>query len=209
MRKSFLAAVPLLTMLSALPAGAQVSARLHVDVPIGRQPMVGYGAPRNQLVIRDYDERRFGLWENYYDEWTPETVYLYDGYYYDYPIVAYAQPIVVYRYRNEMFFAPRQREFIQWRDQRGFRDIGRAYRPIPRNDRDDRRFQDNRGFQAPRGRDGGQFRPAPQQDDRNGRDARPAPRQDERNGRDARPAPQGGRGTPPARGGDRSRPHGH
>lgn len=193
MRPSSLAAVPVLALFAALPAAGQVSARLHVDIPVGRQPRVAYAEPR-PLVVREYDPYRYGAWENYYDEWIPETVYFYAGNYYDYPIVPYAQPIVVYLYRNEIFLAPRQREFIQWRDGRNYRDIGRAYQPVPRN------YGSDRGYQVPRSYGPLPNRAAPQYDRR----VRPAPPVG-RNDCDVRSAPRDGRNISPARGGDRSR----
>src|SRR5207248_3195436 len=136
--------------------------------------------------------------------WAPETVYYYDGYYYDYPIVEYAEPILVYRYRNEFFFAPPQREFNFWRERYRYRDYerdyGRSFRPIGRDGRTSRPFappqhngSDGRQFEAPRnngrefqprdGRnDGGQFQPrggGQLQPPRNGRDGgqvQPPPR---------------------------------
>lgn len=185
MRASLLAAIPLFTALSAVPAAGQVSARLHVEVPIGRRLPVGYSVGHRPIIVREYDPYRYGAWNNSFDQWVPRTVYLYDGNYYDYPVVAYAEPIVVYGYRNELFFAPRQREFIQWRAQERYRDIGRAYRSVPRYDHFDRHF--------PAPRTERQYRPAPN----SGRD-----------GREMRPAPQGGRTNAPDRGGDRSRPRG-
>ena len=95
MRVSLMGAIPVLAALTAAPAGAQISARVHVDIPIGRQQGVIYGAPRRQVVVRDYDEYQFGPWDEYYDYWEPVTLYYYDGYYYDYPVVSYARPIVV------------------------------------------------------------------------------------------------------------------
>jgi hypothetical protein len=187
MRASFLAAVPLLAALATVPAEGQVSARLHVDIPIGRsRPVAAFVGQRRPIVVQDYDPYRFGAWNSYFDQWVPETVYLYDGYYYDYPIVAYAEPIAVYSYRGGLFFAPRDREFIQWRDQRVYRGYGQAYRPIYRDNRI------YRGYQAPR--DERQYRPMPQE---------------MRSGRNIRSAPQTGHAGPPARGGDRSRPQGH
>ena len=211
MRASLLAAVPLLVALSALPAEGQVSARVHIDIPIGRQPGGAYASPRHQLMVREYDQRRYGDWGDYFDEWVPETVYLCDGYYYDYPIFAYAQPVVVYRYRNDIFFAPRQREFIQWRERRDYRDIGRAYRQMPRNDRDEWQYRQPRdgrdGRDGRDDRDDKKYRPEPGHG-RNGWEGRPVP-QDGRNRQDVRSAPQDGRIDPPARNGDRSRPRPH
>jgi hypothetical protein len=197
MRASFLAAVPLLAALAAVPVEGQVSARMHVDIPIGRsRPVAGYQLPRGPIVVREYDPYRYGASDSYFDQWAPQTLYLYNGYYYDYPVVAYAEPIMVYSYRNEFFFAPRDRGFIQWRDQRVYRNYGQASRPS---------YRDNHvGRSYPALRDDRQYRPIPQ-GMRNGRDVRPAPQ----NGREVHPALQGGRSAPPVRAGNRSRPQGH
>ena len=226
MRMPFLAAVPVLAALSAAPAGAQVSARLHLDIPLGRRAPVVYGAPRRQVIVRDYDASRFGAWDSYYDQWAPVTLYYYDGYYYDYPVVEYAEPVVVYSYRNEFFLPPRDRGFEIWRrdyrtggnyrgafgyrnDVRDYRPIqrggrqyqamprdGRQYQSIPRNGRDGRQFQ-----AAPQnGRDGRQFQSAPQ-NGRDGRQFQSAPRD---GGRQVQAAPQGRtNGRDGRQGGDR------
>lgn len=192
MRVPYLAAIPVLAALSAAPASAQVSARLHIDVPLGRRAPVVYGAPRRQVVVREYDPSLFGAWDSYYDDWAPVTMYYYDGYYYDYPI-EYGQPILVYSYRNQFFLPPRDRGFESWR--REFRG-GSNFRGSPGFGRDVRArpiVRDERQFRAaPQrdGRDGRQFQPAP----RDGRDARqfsPAPR-DDRNGRQFQSAPRNG-----------------
>jgi hypothetical protein len=216
MRMPYLAAIPVLAALSAAPASAQVSARLHIDVPLGRRAPVVYGAPRRQVVVREYDPSLFGAWDSYYDDWAPVTLYYYDGYYYDYPIVEYAQPIVVYNYRNQFFLPPRDRGFEIWRREfrgggafrgsPGFgrdvraRPIGRderQFRPVsPRDGRDSRQFQP-----APRdGRDGRQFESAPR-DGRNGRQLQSAPRD---GGRQNQAAPQSrGNGREARQGGNR------
>ena len=194
MRVPYLAAIPVLAALSAAPANAQVSARLHIDVPLGRRAPVVYGAPRRQVVVREYDPSLFGAWDSYYDDWAPVTLYYYDGYYYDYPIVEYAEPIVVYSYRNQFFLPPRDRGFQIWRREfrgddrfRGFSGFGRDVRSRPIV-RDERQFRPA----APRdGRDGRQFQPAPR-DGRDGRQFQPALR-DDRNGRQFQPAPGDGR----------------
>ena len=206
MRKTMIA-LPLFAGLVAMPAAAQVSARIHVDIPVGR-PGVAYGEPRQQLAIREYDRGLFGDWDNYYDQWIPETVYYYDGYYYDYPIVAYAQPVIVYRFHNQRFFAPRQREFISWQQRFRGNDYRRDFdrRPIERNDRDDRRFvQPPRDYRNDRGgrddRDRRDVQPVqPRGGDRGGREVRPAqPEHNDRGGRPAQPSRDAGR--------SRSRPH--
>jgi hypothetical protein len=123
MRSISLITLPVLAALAALPLSAQVSARVHVGIPIGRPEMRVVGRP---LAVREYDPAVVGDWEDYYDDWAPETVYLYGGQYYDYPVVSYATPVVVYRYRDQVFFGPRDRNFVQWRTTRY---VGRAYRP--------------------------------------------------------------------------------
>jgi len=80
MRTSYLATIPLLAALGAVPAAAQV--RVHLDIPIGGRPPA-YAVQRRPLVIEQYDTYRFGDWDSYYDDWVPETVYYYNGYYYD------------------------------------------------------------------------------------------------------------------------------
>jgi len=223
MRASWIASVPVLAGLVAMPAQGQVSARIHVDIPIGHGVAIGN---RRQLIVRDYDRGRYGAWESYYDQWIPVTAYYYDGYYYDYPIVPYAEPVIVYRYRDELFLAPRQREFNIWREQYrvqpyrrdDYRYDNRYYRPMPRNDRDDRGYQgsrDGRDGRDDRNRQGG-GQAQPPRDDRGrqgGGQAQP-PRDDRgRQGggqaqppRDDRGRQGGGQGGPAQRNDRGSRP---
>jgi hypothetical protein len=212
MRSPMIVAVPLLAALAAAPASAQVSARMHVQIPLGRPGEVRRGADR-RLVVHQYDARRYGAWESYYDQWLPETVYYYDGDYYDYPIVAYAEPIVVYRYRDDLFLAPREREFTVWRQEDraapARRDVGRDYRPAPRETRSypiGRGPRDVRPQQAPRY----DQRSAPAQpgrvgQDRGGQDRGGAQAPRDSRGGHAAPAPRGGQAAPAPRGGGHSR----
>jgi len=192
----YLAAIPVLVALSAVPASAQVSARLNIGVPLGRRAPVVYGAPRRQVTVRDYDPSLFGAWDSYYDDWAPVTLYYYDGYYYDYPIVEYAQPIEVYSYRNQFFLPPRDRGFETWR--REFRGGGNNFRGSPGFGRDVRSrpvVRDERQFRPPAPRDAGngrQYQSAPLRNGGNGRQFQAAPR-DGRNGRQVQSAPRGGR----------------
>jgi hypothetical protein len=158
MRAKLLTIVPALIFAAAIPAAAQV--RVHVDIPIGH-PRVLYG-PHRQLLIREYDPALFGPWESDYDDWSPETVYLYNNEYYDYPIVSYATPVVVYRYRNQIFFPPREASFRVWRNSR---------------------------FPASRVYDRGYVRPSPRVYERSRPEAYRS-RPEMRGGRDVRPAPQ-------------------
>ncbi|HEY4320027.1 MAG TPA: hypothetical protein VGM77_02525 [Gemmatimonadales bacterium] len=169
MRSISLITLPVLAAFAALPLSAQVSARLHVDIPIGRPAARVVGRP---LAVREYDPALVGDWQDYYDDWAPETVYLYDGQYYDYPVVAYATPVIVYRYRDQMFFAPRGRDFVQWRSTRY---IGRDYRPGTYQYRS---------------------RPVPERNDRGRIDYRQPPTRVQGRG-DSRPARRGGSYQPP------------
>lgn len=225
MTKQAFAAVPLVAALVAAPLGAQVSARVHIDIPIGRQPGVVYREPQRQVIVREYDPDQFGDWDSYYDDWDPVTLYYYNGYYYDYPIVSYARPVVVFSYRNQFFFPPRDRYFDTWR--RTYRPQGRIigggrqyrpYLPPVRRDRDDR-YQyrpDPRG----NGRPGDNGRPGAGSgrndgNDRGNGNGRP---QRDGNGRTQgggsggrvyQPAPSGGghaQGARPGRDNGRSRP---
>jgi len=176
-----------LTLAGAAPAAAQVSARVHIDVPVGRAGT--YEGYHGRLAVRDYDPVRFGAWTDYYDQWVPETVYLEDGSYYDYQVDAYATPVVVYSYRNEIFLPPRAPEFFTWRD-RWHPEFSRApYRGRPVY------------------REG--YRPAPVYD-RNFREGyRPAPRYEGGYGYRPAPRPEPARPVAPARGAERGRTESH
>lgn len=213
MRISLMGAVPVLAALVAVPASAQVSARVHVDIPIGRRAPVVYGAPRRQVVVREYDPSLFGAWDSYYDDWAPTTLYYYDGYYYDYPIVSYAEPVLVYNYRNQFFLPPRDRQFEIWRrDFRGDARVGPGFgrdvrpRPIVRNEREFRPvpFRDGSEFRGRPdvGRDSRQFSPG-------SRDGR-YQGQPRGNGGEQRAAPQShGGGRNGHQGGNRGGGRGH
>ncbi|HEX3928955.1 MAG TPA: hypothetical protein VHW65_13240 [Gemmatimonadales bacterium] len=110
MRSTTLALVPLLAAFAAAPLSAQVAARLHVDVPIRRAPVAV--VPEHRLVVHEYAPARYGAWQRAYSQWRPVTVYLYGGQYYDYAVPS-ARPVVAYRYRHEVFFPPRDREWVR------------------------------------------------------------------------------------------------
>jgi hypothetical protein len=140
MRPTILATAPLLAALAASPAGAQVTAHVHIDIPIGHRGPVIYRpepAPR-EVVIYDYDRHGYGDWDRDrdYRRWQTITVYFYAGRYYERPIRG-ARPVVIYRYRDRYFFPPRDH---RWEQQHGRdNDWGR------RDDRDrDDRYRDDR-----------------------------------------------------------------
>ncbi|MGH7582069.1 MAG: hypothetical protein ACREL5_02440 [Gemmatimonadales bacterium] len=201
MRKLSIAYLPALIAFAVTPAAAQVSGRVRIDIPIGR-PAVIHGVPHREVIVQAYDPYLFGDWEDYYDLWSPVTLYLYGGHYYDYPIVEWAQPVVVYRYRNQVFFPPRDQRFVTWRGERG-RYAAPLARPRPRlvePRRDNRQL--GRVERAPSRvapyRGGGVGRPAAPS--RGGRTAAPS-----RGGRSAAPS-RGGRSAAPSRGGRSAAP---
>jgi hypothetical protein len=149
MRPTMFALVPLLAVFATPPAGAQITARFHIDIPIGRdQPEAYYGQgylPR-EITVYDYDRDDYGDWDldDYYQDWRPVTIYFYLGRYFERPIRG-ARPIVIYRYRNRYFFPPRD---VRWEHRYGrTNNWGRR----DDRDRDDRYIQD-RGvrYQDPR-----------------------------------------------------------
>jgi hypothetical protein len=136
MRPTILATIPLLAMLAAPAATAQVNAQIRVGIPIGRHEVViNYrpGPAMREVNVREYDRRTFGDWARGrdYRRWQPVTLYFYAGRYYERPF-RYARPIVVFRYRDRYFFPPRD---AGWERQHGRdRDWGRQ----DDRDRDDR-----------------------------------------------------------------------
>jgi hypothetical protein len=151
MRPTMLAVIPLLAAIAASPATAQINARVHIDIPIGRyQPEViydqGYLPP--EISVYDYDRDDYGDWDvdGYYRYWQPVTVYFYLGRYFERPIRG-ARPLVIYRYRDRYFFPPRD---VRW-EQR----YGRNYTWGRRDDYRDNRYIQDRGYrdQSLRARD--------------------------------------------------------
>jgi hypothetical protein len=168
MRVITFATAPLLVALMASPAQAQISARIHIDIPIGRRgPVIVHRAPAPRaVVVLQYDARRFGDWRRDARKWSRITLYYRDGRYYDQPWSG-ARAVAVYRYRNQYFFAPRDRGWD--------RAYGRDF------DRDDGRGN-GRGIGRNHGRDDGWNYG---RDD--GRHERQAPRPDTRYQDRARP----------------------
>ena len=154
MRPTMLAMIPLLAAIAAPPATAQINARVHIDIPIGRtQPEViydqGYLPP--EITVYDYDRNDYGDWDvdGYNQYWQPVTVYFYLGRYFEFPIRG-ARPFVIYRYGNRYFFPPRD---VRW-EQRYGRNNNWGYRDYQYQYRDNGYARD-RGYldQGVRGRD--------------------------------------------------------
>lgn len=149
MRRRLMFLAPFALAALAAPASAQISARVHIDIPIGighpvvvRPPFSG----AHLVAIYDYDRGRFGDWDRDGRRWQTVTVYLFGGRYYDRPVRG-ARAVVVYRDRGRYFFPPR--------DARWDRDHGRDHDWARRDDRD----RDDRG--RARGDDGDRSRSRP------------------------------------------------
>ncbi len=153
MRAKTFVAVPILVALGAAPAAAQISADIHIG-PFGiggRDRVVvvpddryDYGP---EVVVVGYPGG-YGDWRYTAAYWRPVTLYLFGGHYYERPF-RNARPVVVYRYRDRFFFAPRDRDWDRYRSRyernewRVYRDDRGGWRDDWRNDRRDVR-QDNR-----------------------------------------------------------------
>lgn len=135
---AFVVATLALAGLVAAPrdAAAQINARILVDIPIlgnARAPVVVHRAPVRErvIVVHDYNPRRHGHWKREARHWRPVVLYVHGGRYYDRPIRG-ARQVTVYRYRDQIFHAPRDRDWD---------------RRVVRYDRDDRwddRWDDDR-----------------------------------------------------------------
>ena len=205
MRPTMLAVIPLLAAIAASPATAQINARVHIDIPIGRnQAELVYGQQYlpGEITVYDYDRDDYGDWDvdGYNQYWQPVTVYFYLGRYFERPIRG-ARPFVIYRYGNRYFFPPRD---VRWEQRYGrnnnwghrdyqYRDNGyardRGYLDQGVRARDDRsQYNGSRNYpnQVFRGQDprnqNDRRQVAPGQDQRNQNDRRQvAPGQDQRN----------------------------
>ena len=111
MNAKILSAIPMVAALAMAPAQAQISGRVHIDLPIGRQPPAGYSyrMPR-EVFVYEYAPRWAGPWESTFFYWQPITLYFYQGRYYERPF-RNARPVYVFRYHNRIFFPPRDGKF--------------------------------------------------------------------------------------------------
>lgn len=146
MRIASLVSASLLAGLATTPAAAQISATIHVGpIRIGGAPVYAdayYGPP---VVVVPYSARYYGHWRQTARYWRPVTLYLYGGRYYERPY-RNARPVVVYRYRDQFFFAPHDRDWDRYRSRyeqdywRPYRDSRGGWRDDWRNDRRDIRY---------------------------------------------------------------------
>lgn len=113
MRTASFVLAPLLVALIAAPAPAQVSATIQIG-PIGG-PVYRRPAGPPPIVIVDYDRGRHGRWDRDARYWRPVTVYVVGGRFYERPW-GNARPVTVFRYRDQFFFGPRDRDWERQRD---------------------------------------------------------------------------------------------
>lgn len=73
--------------------------RIEVDARLG-----------SEIGVLGYSAERAGDWHRNYKRWTPITVYERNGRYYPNNAPG-ARPVSIYRYKNEYFLPPRDREF--------------------------------------------------------------------------------------------------
>ena len=89
--------------------------RRPTDVDRGRvSAYVSVGRPDRrlgaELGVLAYSPERAGDWHRSYRRWTPTTVYEVNGHYYQNNAPG-ARAVQIYRYQNEYFLPPRDREF--------------------------------------------------------------------------------------------------
>ncbi len=140
MRVTSIAIASLLGALATAPAAAQVRASINIG-PIrvaANIPIVHQRRSPRYVEVYAYSSRRHGDWRRSARDWRPATVYVLNGRYYEQPY-RNARRIVVYRYRDQYFQAPRGRDWERSRP-RYERDYWDADRRDDRYDRrDDRR----------------------------------------------------------------------
>jgi hypothetical protein len=100
MRISRMFALPLIAGLLAFPARTQAQVRVQVNARLG--PPVGVVA---------YSRDRWGDWRSNYRRWTPVTLYVVDGRYYQRNVRG-ARAVLVYRHGNEYFLPPQERAWV-------------------------------------------------------------------------------------------------
>ncbi len=140
MKTRLLLAIPVVAIALATPASAQVSATIHIG-PYGghRGPVVVHEQYREVIVV-PYESRRHGDYRRSGRDWRPVTVYVLGNRYYHEPYRS-ARPVVVYRYSDYYFLAPRDRDWNDYRV-RYERDYWHLHRADGRNDRRDHRRDD-------------------------------------------------------------------
>ncbi len=150
MRFPLFATVPLALLLAAVPAQAQVSVGVHIDIPIighGNGGQYGRG-PTRQVRVYEYPPVPYGQWKKHYRNWNRETLYVYDGRYYDYPVRG-GRVVYVYRDNDRYFWGPGDGDWNDWDRWDGGRNVR-----YDRDGRDDRYDRDDRNYRYDRNGNG-------------------------------------------------------
>ena len=94
MRISMLAALPLIGALALSPASssAQVSVSLRLGPPV---------------TVHTYAQESYGDWHTNYRQWTPTTMYYYEGNWYPKQVRG-SRAVAVYRSKQGQYFLPPQ-----------------------------------------------------------------------------------------------------
>lgn len=104
MRIFHLATLPLLGALALMPrqGSAQISATIHLGTP---------------LVVTNYSASTHGAWATSYKQWTPRTVYAYNGQYYSHSVKG-ARAVQIYHHGNDNFLPPQDATWAKGADRR-------------------------------------------------------------------------------------------
>ena len=105
-------ALPLLAALMLAPrvAPAQVSVTIRLGDPV---------------VVMNYSPEYYGDWHRYYIEWTPVTVYYFEGRYYQRAVKG-GRRVMIYRRGGEYFLPPQDPAWVN----RGDKRFNYKYRPV-------------------------------------------------------------------------------
>lgn len=102
MRISHVFAIVLMGGMVALPVRAP--AQVSIDVTIGKQ--LG-----PEISIFAYSQTAYGNWRTSYRQWTPVTIYVFNGHYYRKSVKG-ARAVMVYRRNNEYFLPPQEKGWV-------------------------------------------------------------------------------------------------
>jgi hypothetical protein len=89
---------------AAVAMPSQSSAQVSIGVNIGAR--LG-----PELSIYAYSQPAYGDWRTTYTQWTPTTVYYYNGHYYPKSVQG-ARAVAIYSHNGEYFMPPEDREFV-------------------------------------------------------------------------------------------------
>ncbi len=89
---------------AALAVPVRAPAQVSISVMLGRR--LG-----PEINIFAYSQPAYGDWRTQYRQWTPVTVYEYDGHYYHHSVRG-SRAVMVYRRNDEYFLPPREKAWV-------------------------------------------------------------------------------------------------